>query len=227
MNLNIKEIKETDPVSNSVYSILKSNILELYLKPGDRISEQEVSKELKVSRTPVREAFISLSREGLVTVLPQRGTFISRIDLDQVEEGRFVRKCIELVVVEMAVDMITDEYIVKLSENLKSQKNALLSEKYNQMMHLDFSFHSTIFEMCKKRSAWRMIDQVSSHYNMARILSYIGHFSWEKAIDQHARILEALKLKDKQMAVSAMEAHLTNLVLDQAKLKSKYPTYFK
>ncbi len=85
-------------VGEYVYNTIKKNIINLNIKPGDRISEKEIADMLNLSRTPVREAFIKLSKEGVVNVLPQRGTYISRIDLKQVEEARFIRASLEKAV---------------------------------------------------------------------------------------------------------------------------------
>jgi DNA-binding GntR family transcriptional regulator len=75
-----------------VYAKLKEQILNLELPPGTALSEMESSLALGVSRTSVRESFVRLAQEGLVQVLPQRGTFVSLIDPALVEEARFMRE---------------------------------------------------------------------------------------------------------------------------------------
>ncbi len=70
--------KSTSNISETVYAVLRKNIINLTLAPGTLISETDVAERLSVSRTPVREAFIRLSHEALVSIFPQKGTFVSR-----------------------------------------------------------------------------------------------------------------------------------------------------
>ena len=72
-----RALSSTEAVGPQVYRILREQIIQAELLPGERISESEIAKALSISRQPVREAFIKLSEEGLVQVLPQRGAFDS------------------------------------------------------------------------------------------------------------------------------------------------------
>src|SRR5690554_2566058 len=92
-----------------VYETVKNNILNLILKPGQMISEQEISGKLKVSRTPTREAFIKLSEEGLITIYPQKGSYVSLIDIDHVEESLFLREQMEVAVLKLACVTFTEK----------------------------------------------------------------------------------------------------------------------
>lgn len=74
---------------------MRSDILDLKLRPGMIFSIKDISESYEVGRTPVRDALISLSKEGLITFLPQRWTMISKIDYDKVRNERFLRICVE------------------------------------------------------------------------------------------------------------------------------------
>ncbi len=226
MKLIDKAIDLQEQVGNSVYKILKANIVSLHLKPGDRISEQEVSKILSISRTPVREAIIQLAKEGLVYVLPQRGTFISRISLESVDNARFIRHCIEAEVIRIAAEIIDNKTIAALEDNIELQKQALNLERYDKMIDLDQEFHRTIFLVTNRVGTWDIIEDISTHYIMARVLSLIGHFSWDKAIQQHEKIIDALKEHNPEKAAEVVKNHLKNLRFDENLLKEKYPEYF-
>src|SRR5471030_2430341 len=81
-----------DSTSRRIYNLLRQEIINLNLAPGLNISEKDISEKFKVSRTPVREAFVRLSKEGLLNIYPQKGSFVSLIDLSSVEEARFMRE---------------------------------------------------------------------------------------------------------------------------------------
>lgn len=110
MYINHKQRSST--TSNQVYEELKSQILNLQLAPGTSISEKEMSEKFNVSRTPVRESFLRLSREGLLNVFPQRGTFVSLIDLNLVEEARFMREHLERAVIRLACETFPQDKLI-------------------------------------------------------------------------------------------------------------------
>ena len=95
INSERENIDDYASVGEYVYAEIRRQIINWKLKPGQRISEAEMSKILEVSRTPVREGFIRLKNEGLVKILSQRGTIISKIDLKKVTEGIFIRTCLK------------------------------------------------------------------------------------------------------------------------------------
>jgi DNA-binding GntR family transcriptional regulator len=87
-------------VQDRVYAALRKSIINLNLVPGTVISEKEISLRFQVSRTPVREALIHLSKEGLVQVIPQRGTMVSLIDPARVQQEFFLRECLETAILD-------------------------------------------------------------------------------------------------------------------------------
>ena len=99
------------------FRTLKDNIVSLELKPGTLISENEIAMELGVSRTPVREAIIDLAKAGIIEILPQRGSYVSLIDPNMVEESRFVRKTLDKAVIELACEVAPMEVIEELVDD--------------------------------------------------------------------------------------------------------------
>ena len=91
--------------------VLQYNIINLELVPGSTVSENELSAILNLSRTPVREALIELSKVGLVEIQPQRGSYIAKIDYELIEESRFMR-----LVLENAVYFFTMRYFLPLCQ---------------------------------------------------------------------------------------------------------------
>lgn len=212
-----------------LYNIIRYNIVNWNIEPGTRISEKELSELLGVSRTPVREAFIRLSREGLLQIVPQKGTYVSLIDLKQIEESRFVRKCLELAVVKMAVKAISAEQLENLEENINEQKIIAKSDEidYDDFYRLDEEFHHIIFECVNKKVTWRLIDQNNTQYKRIRMLSYIKKINIDKVIFQHENILKALRLRNEDLAIEAMTEHLDKLNFDLPHMKNHHPEFYK
>ena len=81
---DMSELK--DGVTRQVYLTLRRDILNWRLLPGRRLSEKDIAGRMNISKTPVREAFIKLQGEGLLEIRPQRGTYVSLMDMEQIEE---------------------------------------------------------------------------------------------------------------------------------------------
>lgn len=217
---------EKTTIGEHVYNVLKANIVRMKLEPGNRISENEISEQLGVSRTPVREAFIKLSREGLLYILPQRGTYIAKIDLDQVEEARFIREVLESAVLKIVTQGISEQYLKRLHDNLEEQRKCLVTKDLAEYYELDETFHRTIFESVNKHRTWDVIDQVNTQYKRVRILSYSFDNMINSLIDQHAQLLKAIEEKSDDKAQFVIGNHIRKLIHEQADLKKRYPNYF-
>ncbi len=226
MKIDIFPQTEKTTVGEYVYDVLKMNIVRMKLEPGNRISENEISELLGVSRTPVREAFIKLSREGLLYILPQRGTYIAKIDLDQVEEARFIREVLESAVLKIVTKGIADEYLDRLDANIEEQRNCLVTRDLSKYFELDEAFHRIIFESVNKLRTWIVIDQVNTQYKRVRILSYTFDNMINSLIDQHAQLVEAIRQKNDEKAQLVIGNHIRKLIHEQADLKARYPKYF-
>src|SRR3954467_3785915 len=83
------DLQSTEPVARRVFQELRNAIVTMRFRPGQAVSELDIATQLGVSRQPVREAFIKLAEAGLLSVRPQRGTFIVKISLKQVFDARF------------------------------------------------------------------------------------------------------------------------------------------
>jgi len=209
-----------------VVRVLKHNIINFNLKPGQLVSENEIAEALEVSRTPVREAFLELSRASLVEIYPQKGTCISLIDMDVVEEIRFMRSVVEKAIAKLSCDALTESDFNYLENNLQLQENYVASKDYKRFLSLDDSFHEYMFKACKKKMTYDIIKSAMAQLDRVRILNFV-EMDMQKSVKEHREILQAIKNKDKEMAETLMEKHLTRVISDMSYLKSKHPEYFK
>lgn len=210
-----------------VYITLKKQIIELELKPNYKISEQEIADELHVSRTPVREAFLKLSQENLLRIFPQKGTFVSEIDLDLVEEGRFVRENIESAIVIEACNTFGSEQLFQLETNITMQMLCLKNDSYHRLFELDDQFHQLLFEGCNKFRTWEMIREMNSHFDRLRMLRLSSNTDWEMIVSQHEEIFHCISIKDVDRAKELITKHLNLVNFEKEELRLHYPKYFK
>lgn len=217
-NLNMKDY---------VYNVLKENIMNLSITPGTTLRKEEIAKEFKVSRTPIREAFVKLKEEGLIDVYPQRGTFVSFIDLNKVQEAKFMREALESKIVKLACEVFPDDKIFDLEANLKVQEMSLKQNNYIKLFEYDNEFHKMLFDGCDMANIWTAIEQISNHLNRMRVLSLSADFNRSDVIEDHQKLIDTIKNRNCKEALKAMNSHISRIKFDQEKLKNEYPDYFE
>ena len=217
------------PIStrDAIYYALRDQIVLLELPPGTGISEKEMSIKFNVSRTPVRESFVRLSQEGLLEIYPQRGTFVSLIDLDLVEEARFMREQLEKAIIQLACTSFPPEHLAMLKSNLALQQLCIEEHNHITMFEIDEAFHRILFDGCKKLNTWSIMQQMNVHLNRTRTLRLAADQHWDQLYNQHLQMVQAIEWHYHQQAEQLMSDHLHLTITDQAILKEKYPAYFK
>ena len=131
--------------SEDVYEALKGDILALRRKPGSEVSINEIADERGLSRSPVRDALMRLADEALIDMIAQRGCWVSLIDLERVEEERFLRHSLEKSVLSYFIDAAKDSDISKLNYFVSLQKEALKDNDEIAFFSYDDQMHESIF----------------------------------------------------------------------------------
>ncbi|MFB6468160.1 GntR family transcriptional regulator [Cytobacillus sp. Hz8] len=219
--------KGTLSTRDYIYESLLEDILQMTLEPGKSLSEKEVAEVFHVSRTPVREAFLRLEKEGLLEIFPQKGSFVSLIDYSLVEEAQFMREQLELAVMKLACESFPNAELINLETNLKKQEIYVREKDSKELFNLDEEFHYIFFKGCKKERVWDNIQAMNLHFKRVRVLRLVSDYSWENIIKDHMLIYQAVVDKDSERAQDIMHRHLTRVWDDSTDLKLKYPQYFK
>ena len=201
-----KKHKETG--KEYAYRVLKENIMSLELKPGELLSESDLSEKLSISRTPIREVIMKLKGEHLIEVKPQAGTYVSLIDKEMIDEAIFMRKLLEKGVLKEACTEFSEEMFMELEKNLFAQKLVLNKDgKESEFHNLDKEFHRLIFIGCNKINIWESIMKISTHYNRMRLLSKTK-IDKAQIIKQHEEMIAIIKNKDFNKIDEYIEKHI-------------------
>ncbi len=206
--------------------VLKDNIISLDLKPGTLVSENEIAMELGLSRTPVREAIIDLSKASIIEILPQRGSYVALIDSKMVEESRFLRKVLDSAVIEVACESVSSEVLNMLEENVHLQEFYLEKGDAERIYNLDNEFHKLIYTAAKKDIIYEMRSTIMIHFDRVRTLS-VETVKDMKIVSDHRLMLEAIKANDKEKAVELVNKHLSRYQVDENTIREQFPEYFK
>ena len=156
---------------DNIYDVLRTDILNLKLRPGMIFSIRDISEAYQVGRTPVRDALISLSKEGLITFLPQRGTMISKINYDKVLNERFLRTCVEEKVILEFMAVCDLKAITELEMSLDRQEKFVEEEDIRAFLAEDMYFHSIFYVGVNKGYCNDIISANSGHYMRIRLLA--------------------------------------------------------
>ena len=205
---------------------IKANIVNLELVPGSQISENELAVEMGLSRTPVREALIELSKVEIIESHPQRKSTVSLIDYDLVEESRFMRNLLECAVVELVCEMAGPMDVERLNANIRLQSFYLDGTYTNELMALDNQFHGMLFEIAKKSRIFELIQNIAIHFDRVRGMA-LSSVKAGRIVQDHADLVDAIARRDGAAARELMKAHLGRYHIDAAALRSAYPQYFK
>ncbi|MDY8110313.1 GntR family transcriptional regulator [Fulvimarina sp. 2208YS6-2-32] len=213
------------PVGPQLLKALRAAIIQSELKPGIRLSEQDVAQRFGLSRQPVREAFIRLADEGLLEIRPQRGTFVRRISQDAVMDGRFMREAIEADLVKVVAHQ-SDRALVADLRRLVMQQSATAEGDAVAFMPLDESFHRLIAEAAGRSRTWNVLQQIKAQMDRVRFLT-TAEFPKGRLIAQHTAIVSAIEAGDVSAAEDAMRSHLRKVLVDLPAIMAAHPEYFE
>ena len=206
--------------------ILKNNIISLDLAPGSIISENEIATQLGLSRTPVREALIELSKAYIVEIMPQNGSRILLIDYNLVEESRFLRLVLESAIIKQLCETKQPLDFSILHENLTLQDFYLNNPSPGKLLELDNQFHKELFSLAHKMRSYQwMIDGMEIHFDRVRSMS-LSTIKDIKIVEDHRLLLQAIEQKNEDQAVEIITSHFSRYKLDEHAIRAKYTNYF-
>jgi DNA-binding GntR family transcriptional regulator len=214
-------------IAEQVFRTLRSSIVTMRLTPATALSEQDIADRLKVSRQPVREAFIKLSEIGLVRVLPQRGTFVVKISAQAVTDARFVREAVECAIARRASEGIGKQPTETLRAVIAAQRRAAKAADPEQFFVLDEDFHRGLATAAGCTYAWKVIEEAKAQMDRVRFLSLPDATPMGHLIVQHQAILDAIAAGRAGAAEQAMKDHLREILKSLPRLSRAFPEMFE
>ncbi|MEF2070076.1 GntR family transcriptional regulator [Consotaella aegiceratis] len=218
-------IDVASPVGPQVVRDLRERIIRAELAPGTRLTEQELAAHYRLSRQPIREAFIKLAEEGLLEIRPQRGSFVRKISVAEVMDSRFVREAIEADIVRLLAEHIGRDEIGELRRQIARQR-AAVDEEPAVFLRLDESFHRTLAEAAGKVRVWSLLEDIKAQMDRVRYLS-MAEFPSVLLVEQHEAIVAAIASGDADAAEAAMRNHLRKVLDDLPAIAAAHPGYFE
>jgi DNA-binding GntR family transcriptional regulator len=214
-------------VGLAVYDALQEAIVATELEPGQQISENEIADKLGVSRTPVREALARLRDDQLVQIVPQLGTFVSRISVSGVDDAQFLREALECSAVRLAAERADRADIGRLEALIARQESARDAGDANAFYRLDDELHSTLCQLSGRPIAWTIVARANGHLNRVRRLSLSEPNYIAKMIEEHKAVVDAVGRGQPDAAEDALRHHLRMVLSDLPNIRTNHPEYFE
>jgi GntR family transcriptional regulator, rspAB operon transcriptional repressor len=206
---------------------VRDAIVTTELEPGRQISENELAARLGVSRTPVREALARLRDDRLVEIVPQLGTFVSRISVAGVDDAQFLREALECSAVRLAAERADRGDLLALEGLLALQASARDAGDAAAFFTLDDELHSTLCELSGRPIAWAIVERANGHLNRVRRLS-MAHASYlAEMVAEHQVVVDAVGRNEPDAAEEALRHHLRMVLSDLPTIRSEHPEYFE
>ncbi len=209
----------TDNRKEKAYDYLYRAIVSYKLKPGFPIVEKDVSAALGTSRTPVREALKQLESEGLVRHIPGKGTFVSEVTLQDLEEIFYLREVLELAALDIAWDKVTHQELEKLEKLLLTLNENSSEEGFYES---DRALHDLIVRCSGNRRLKNILNTINAQIERLRRIAVFSPDRPEKSRQEHLVIIESLKQRDYQKAKVSLQAHIQNVKENTMEVYRKY-----
>ena len=225
-------MKKHTATADGVYNQLKEQILHLELPPGGSISEIETAQKYNISRTPVRDAFKRLEREGLLEIRPHIGTFISLIDLNAVSDILYIREVLEYSVLSDLAQIYDKSQDLRIQLILQEQKDLLASDMPIEQLsrafiHSDNEFHTALYDAAGKKNVIKFLYSYNSQYERFRtFINFNGKNDLQKLYDSHLKIWNCIISKDLAGLKDCINHHLYDGISSSHDVISKAPEYF-
>jgi DNA-binding GntR family transcriptional regulator len=198
---------ERGNVTASVTEQLRRAIVTLELKPGEVLDKGAICERLGVSRFPVSEALARLQTEGLVEIMPQRGSLVSRVRIGDVVEYMLIRKALESEAIRALVIKKPDGVIDKIERNLAEQAKAAKKGDRETFHRFDMEFHEILFEALQFSRIRGVIDSARANLDRARRL-ILDPRRLSATQSEHKAIADGIIAGDAERAVAAMRKHI-------------------
>ncbi|WP_165998326.1 GntR family transcriptional regulator [Bacillus sp. Cs-700] len=207
------------------YEKVKRAIMLRRILPGQRVTEEWVSEEIKMSRTPIRAAFKKLGNEGLLEIVPHRGAFVYSPSDKEIADVFHLRVVLESYAARLAVPIVTRENILEMEELLAEEKQAYEEKDFEEFMRVNALIHSYPARLSENKFLLQQVETLNQWSDCYLILKdefYSVPIEEVKSIPEHHRMVNAFRNGDLDKVPEAIEAHLLSTLNDLSGKRSVF-----
>lgn len=220
-------LDESRSYTEQVHALLRHAIVRGALPPRTALSEAVISTTIKVSRTPVREAFAQLADERLVQIIRKVGTLVAPIPVSILEEGRFARSTLECANHVELAQKITPAQLAELSRIIDAQRDAVAAGDVEAFFDLDEAMHGRMFAFAGRPHVWEMLQPMKRQFDRVRwlLLDRVEDHA-RRALQEHEQILAHIASRNMALLGASVAAHVDRIGSHLPDVRSRAPHYF-
>lgn len=222
-----KKLRRTS-LSSDAYTFVREIFLSgKRYNPGEKISVEELSRELGVSRTPLWGAINRLEAEGIVEVVPRLGVYLINYDAQRMLDIFRVREALEGMMARIVAEKITDAQIATLEKNIVAQRTHLQKREIDKYYVAALRFHELLLDFSESHTLEKMLTSIFAQIRAMRIQQNYMPMHLPQSCDDHEKLLDALRKHKPDIAEREARAHIRDLADDIRRLTPAKETNFR
>lgn len=215
-------------LTDQAYAKILSRIIDLDYVPGQKISEKNIESDIGIGRTPVREAILRLKQGGLITVIPQSGTYVSLIELNRVNDAIFSRRNLESSILQEAAQQDFSEIEKNRLDHLYEELiNAAQEHNISAFFKYFDQIHRSYYVNSNHKMIWNWMENINIYFYRIIVLNLkADQVSWQQIIEYEKQIMKAITNKDSKKVAEMLSKEMTINEDREHGLINAYPDYF-
>ena len=206
----MKALKRSKTLTERAVEILRNSIIENIYMLGEPLSEKLLSESMGISKSPVREALAQLKVEGLVTIIPQKGTFVFTLTLKELSDLTRMRLILESAALRISFEKHREDLIRALRENLNAMQRYLIEDDLMNYLKHDTSFHVSLFDFCDNSYLRDAYSQISGKSAALRVRISKQPRHTDKTFQEHLKFVECIEQGNVEEAIKMLEVHFSS-----------------
>lgn len=213
MKIDVLEssISDHQPLPDKIANYIRETIIVGKLKPGEKISEAKLAEELRISRTPIREAIRMLESEGFVSIIPRRGTVVSDFSFTDLYEYFQIKACLEAFSAFLAEPHMTERDINRLRRLNEEEKAAIASQDFVKFMRIHEDFHQLFINKSGNEKLKKLNDQLMVHIKRLQGFFLQQPDIFTHCAKTHGDIIEAFSQHDGPRVRQLVEENINHI----------------
>ncbi|MEC1522282.1 GntR family transcriptional regulator [Neobacillus niacini] len=204
---------ETSLLTNQVYKVLRGKIIDGKYKPGDKLDIYKLADEFEVSRSPVKSAINQLVHEGLLEIVPRKGTYVTQLQFTDFIEVLDARLMIEMWAAQKIIHTVSDTQLEEWG-NIVEKMDSLIAVNpfpFELYIELDVAFHKALVEWSNNKKIKDIYGSLNTHVALSRIVHPTSLESTIKRHSHHHRLVEAMRERNLPTFLGVLKLHIESL----------------
>ncbi|MCD7892774.1 MAG: GntR family transcriptional regulator [Erysipelotrichaceae bacterium] len=195
-------------LSSKIFELLRERILNEEYEKGQKLNELALANELKISRTPIREALKQLELEGLVESIPNKGVYVKGFSPRDIDDMFEVRIALEGLAIRFAIERMDEEHFAKIKEVFELMEFYSMKKDQDKIDDLNILFHESIYQATQSQYFESLLKDIHFYVSITSRHSISQYDRNSSSLEEHRAILNAIEARDASLAYDTMQKHI-------------------